>query len=36
MTTIDKIQKVVKEYPDKIAYKVNNEYITYHELWNMK
>lgn len=31
---IKKIQKVVKENPNKIAYKVNNETITYQELWS--
>lgn len=30
---IDKIKKVVELYPDKIAYKVNNQIITYRKLW---
>lgn len=31
---IEKIQKVVEKNPNKIAYKVNNETITYQELWS--
>lgn len=31
---INKIKKIVEDYPDKIAYKVNDECITYNELWN--
>ena len=30
---IEKIEKIVRENPNKIAYKVNNKMITYHELW---
>lgn len=31
---INKIKQIVKEYPNKIAYKINNEHITYEKLWN--
>lgn len=31
---INRIKKVVELNPNKIAYKVNNESITYNELWN--
>ncbi len=31
---INKIKKIVKEHPDKIAYKVKENSITYNELWN--
>lgn len=32
---INKIKKIVNENPYKIAYKVNNEYITYKRLWDL-
>lgn len=31
---INRIKKIVELNPNKIAYKVNNESITYNELWN--
>lgn len=31
---INKIKRIVEKNPNKIAYKVNNECITYKELWN--
>lgn len=31
---VKKIQKIVEKNPNKIAYKVNNECITYGELWS--
>ena len=30
----NKIEKIVKENPNKIAYKVNDKFITYKELWD--
>ena len=31
---LNKLEKIVKKYPNKIAYKIDEEYITYQELWN--
>lgn len=31
---INKIKRIVEQNPNKIAYKVNNECITYNELWS--
>lgn len=31
---INKINKIVEKNPNKIAYKVNDEYITYKDLWS--
>ena len=31
---IDKIKEIVKLYPDRVAYTVDNESITYENLWN--
>ena len=31
---IEKIKEIVKRNPNNIAYKINNERITYKELWN--
>ena len=31
---VERIKKIVEKNPNRIAYKVDNEYITYAELWN--
>ena len=31
---IDKIKEIVKLYPDRVAYIVDNESITYENIWN--
>lgn len=34
MMIINRIKKIVNQYPDRIAYKVNDESLTYKELWD--